>query len=123
MGNAWIQRFLFFAEGGNPPPQSPWDSMLPTLGFLAIIFIFFYFIMMRPQSKERQKRQEMLANIKKNDRVLTIGGVYGVVMNVHREADEVILKVDEANNTKLRVTLSSIARVLSGTPAEDTKSE
>jgi preprotein translocase subunit YajC len=123
MGNAWIQRFLIFAADGNPQPQSPWDSMLPTLGFLAIIFIFFYFIMMRPQSKERQKRQEMLANIKKNDRVLTIGGVYGIVVNVHREADEVILKVDEANNTKLRVTLSSIARVLSGTPAEEAKSE
>ena len=58
--------------------------------------------------------------MKKNDRVVTIGGIYGVVMNVHREADEVTLKVDETTNTKLRVTLSSIARIISGeTAAED----
>ena len=54
----------------------------------------------------------MLAAMKKNDRVITAGGIYGVVTNVHQEADEVTIKVDEATNTKLRVTLSSIARIL-----------
>jgi preprotein translocase subunit YajC len=54
----------------------------------------------------------MLSNLKKNDRVVTVGGIYGVVSNVHREADEVTLKVDESTNTKLRVTMASIARVL-----------
>jgi preprotein translocase subunit YajC len=54
----------------------------------------------------------MLGALKKNDRVVTVGGMYGVVTNVHFEADEVTLKVDESNNTKIRVTLGSIARVL-----------
>jgi preprotein translocase subunit YajC len=53
----------------------------------------------------------------KNDRVLTAGGIYGVVMNVHREADEVTIKVDEATNTKLRLTLGSVTRVLGDEPS------
>ena len=67
----------------------------------------------------------MLGALKKNDRVITAGGVYGVVTNVHREADEVTLKVDESSNVKLRVTLSSIARVLGdeATPSDDSTSK
>ena len=51
--------------------------------------------------------------------MVTIGGIYGVVTNVHREADEVTIKVDEATNTKLRMTLGSIARVLVDEPSGD----
>ena len=54
----------------------------------------------------------MLSAVKKNDRVLTAGGIYGVVAAVNRESDEVTIKVDETSNTKLRMTLSSIARVI-----------
>ncbi len=61
----------------------------------------------------------MLAAVKKNDRVVTAGGIYGVVTNVHQEADEVTVKVDEATNTKLRVTLSSIVRVLGDEPSDE----
>ena len=65
----------------------------------------------------------LLAAVKKNDRVLTTGGIYGVVTNVHREANEVTIKVDEATNTKLRMTLGSIAQVLGDEPAEDAASK
>jgi preprotein translocase subunit YajC len=76
------------------------------------IILLFWFLLIRPQRQEQSRRQQMLAAVKKNDRVITAGGIYGVVTNVHREADEVTIKVDEATNTKLRVTLGSIARVL-----------
>ena len=118
------QLMLFAQQGGGgaAPPQNGGSNLLGMLIPILGIGFIFYFLMIRPQSKEKQKRQEMLSNVKKNDRVLTIGGIYGVVQNVHKEADEVILKVDEGNNTKLRVSLSSIARVLSGAPGEETKS-
>jgi preprotein translocase subunit YajC len=111
---------MLFAEGGNPPADGGGNVNLfiQILPFLAIGLLF-YFMLIRPQRKEQSRRQNMLANVKKNDRVVTIGGIYGVVMNVHREADEVSLKVDEATNTKLRITLSSIARVISGESAEE----
>jgi len=72
----------------------------------------FYMLVMRPQKKEQSKRASMIDALKKNDRVVTIGGIYGVVANVHREADEVTIKIDEATNTKIRVTLGAISRVV-----------
>jgi preprotein translocase subunit YajC len=83
--------------------------MLP---FIVAIMVLFWFLLLRPQQQERKRHQAMLAAVKKNDRVITIGGIYGVVTNVHREADEITIKVDEAANVKLRVTLGSIGRVL-----------
>jgi preprotein translocase subunit YajC len=107
-----------FAEeappGKNQDSVGPLGSMLVPL---VLLFMVFYFFMIRPQRREQTRRQAMLGAVKKNDRVVTIGGIYGVVANVHREADEVTLKVDEATNTKLRITLSSIARVLGDEPS------
>jgi preprotein translocase subunit YajC len=120
----WLSSLMLFADGGNGGGNPPADSgggvnlFIQILPFLAIGLLF-YFMLIRPQRKEQSRRQDMLTNVKKNDRVVTIGGIYGVVMNVHREADEVSLKVDEATNTKLRITLSSIARVISGESAEE----
>jgi preprotein translocase subunit YajC len=102
-------------------PGDPVQLLVQIIPFVAIFFLF-YFIMIRPQKREQSRRQTMLDAVKKNDRVVTIGGIYGV-MNVHREADEITLKVDEATNTKLRVTLSSIARVVGDAPAEDTSTK
>jgi len=93
--------------------------LLQFLPFIAI-GVLFYFLLIRPQRGEQARRLAMLSAVKKNDRVVTIGGIYGVVTNVHREADEVTIKVDEATNTKLRVTLSSIGRVLGDEPSADT---
>jgi preprotein translocase subunit YajC len=101
-----------FAEGTPAPQGGEVSPLLQSMPLFLAIFVLFYFLLVRPQRREQSRRQALLSAIKKNDRVVTIGGVYGVVMNVQREADEVTIKVDEATNTKLRVTLSSIARVL-----------
>ncbi len=93
-------------------------AALQPLLLFAVLGLLFYLMMIRPQRREQARRQEMLGNVKKNDRVVTIGGIYGVVTNVHREADEVTIKVDEGTNTKLRMTLSSIGRVLGAEDSE-----
>jgi preprotein translocase subunit YajC len=79
---------------------------------MAAVVFFFYFFMIRPQRREQMERQKMLDAIKKNDRVVTIGGIFGIVANVNKDAKEVTIKVDEASNTKLRLTIGSVARVL-----------
>ncbi len=94
--------------------------MLLSMGMIALVF---WFLFLRPQRKEQQQRQSMISTMKKNDRVVTVGGIYGVVTNVHREADEVTIKVDEATNTKLRVTLGSISRVLGDQPSPATTAD
>ncbi|OHB73395.1 MAG: preprotein translocase subunit YajC [Planctomycetes bacterium RBG_13_63_9] len=107
---------VYAAEDG--PKQSSGNLFNMLLPFLAIGFLF-YFLLIRPQRREQARRQALLAAVKKNDRVLTAGGIFGMVTNVHAEADEVTVKVDEATNTKLRVTLSSIARVMGDEPSDD----
>ncbi len=104
---------LFAADNAAPAKDAaPAGSMLNMLLPFVAIFVLFYFLLIRPQRREQARRKDMLGAVKKNDRVLTAGGIYGVVANVNRDADEITVKVDEATNTKLRLTFSSIARVL-----------
>jgi preprotein translocase subunit YajC len=79
---------------------------------LLIIFMLFYFIVLRPQKRKEQEFREMVRNIKENARVVTIGGIYGVVTNVQREAERLTIRVDESTGAKLKVNMSAIARVL-----------
>jgi preprotein translocase subunit YajC len=81
----------------------PLGSLLP---FVAIIAIF-YFLIIRPQNKRQKETQKMLAALKKGDRVVTIGGIHGVIQSVKESA--VIVKVDE--NTKLEFNRSAISSV------------
>lgn len=85
-----------------------------------MVFAMYIFIVQQPKAKrEQQARQQMLKNLKKNDHVLTTGGIYGVVTNVQLDADEVTIRVDDASNARLRMTLSSVARVLGDESAGD----
>jgi len=93
-------------------------SMVWFLPYL-VIFYLFYLIFIRPQRKEQNQRQMMLANMKKNDRVLTVGGIFGVVTNLDRDKNEITIRVDDSTNTKLRMALSSIARVLGDEPSKE----
>jgi len=78
---------------------------------LIAIGIVFYFLLLRPQRKEQASLEAMLAALKKNDKVLTIGGVIGSVANISSDGQEVTLKVDD--NTRIKFIRSSIQRVLS----------
>jgi preprotein translocase subunit YajC len=77
-----------------------------------MIVLLYFFMILKPQRQREQTHKTLLQNLKKNDRVVTIGGIYGVVVNVQREQDEVTIKVDEGTNAKLRLTISAIARVI-----------
>ena len=99
------------AAGGNAP--APGGDAGPPIMLYAIVGILalFYFMVIAPERKKSKAYKEQVAAIKKNDRVVTIGGIYGVVANVNRDADKITLKVDD--NTKIDFTLGSISRVVS----------
>ena len=112
----FLTSILLFAEdaapaGGQGAQQGP-AGLLSMMFPLALIFLLFYFLIMRPERRKQADHKSLLESLKKNDRVITIGGIYGVVANVQRDDDRVTLKIDEANNTKIDVTFNSIARVL-----------
>lgn len=74
-----------------------------------LIFLVMWFLVIRPQKKEQKRRMEMINNIRKNDRVLTSGGFFGVVQSI--KENEVELRIDEKNNTRIRVVKSAIINV------------
>ena len=80
--------------------------------FLPIVAIglVFYFLVIAPANKQRKKQQEMLGTLKKGDRVLTTGGIYGTIQGVEPEA--VYLKI--AENVKVKVARSAISGVVAG---------
>lgn len=79
---------------------------------LAFMAVFFYLLLWRPQQKKQQETKSMLDNLKEKDRIVTIGGIHGVVTNVQRDQDAVTIRIDEATGTKIRVSLSAISRVV-----------
>jgi preprotein translocase subunit YajC len=80
--------------------------------FLPIVAIglVFYFLVIAPANKQRKKQAEMLSTLKKGDRVLTTGGIYGTIQGVEPEA--VYLKI--AENVKVKVARSAISGVVTG---------
>jgi preprotein translocase subunit YajC len=101
------------ADAADPAgqPSEFIKTLIQTLP-LALIAVAAYLLLFRPEQERRRRQQEMLGGLKRNDRVLTSAGIYGTVANVDRDADRVVLKVDDAANVKISVTLSSVARVL-----------
>ena len=74
---------------------------------LVLVMLIFYFMLIRPQKKQERERQDMLAKIKKNDEVVTSGGMHGVVLNVKDKT--VTLRIDD--NVKIEIDRSAVARV------------
>jgi preprotein translocase subunit YajC len=100
------------AEAAPAPDGGGQGSMLPLVAPMVAIFFLFYLLILRPERRKQAEHKLLLEAVKKNDRIVTIGGIYGVVTNVQRDADRVTIKIDEANNTKIDVTFGAIAKVI-----------
>ncbi len=97
-------------QGAANPAQLIVTFVIP----IAFMFGVFYFLLIRPQRKQEKQRQEMLKALQKNDKVVTIGGIHGVVANVRSQDNTVVLKVDESGKVRLKVSRSAVSRLLSG---------
>lgn len=72
-------------------------AMLLQLSPILLVFVIMYFVMIRPEKKRRKKEQDMLAALKKGDRVCTIGGIYATIDNI--KDDTITLSVGKADQT------------------------
>lgn len=93
------------AAGGGE--VSPWNMLVP----MVLILPLFYLMIIRPERRKQAAAKTLLEGMKKSDRVVTAGGVKGVISNINRNSDEVTLVVDESSGTKMRFTIGSIVRV------------
>ena len=87
----------------------PAEGASPLVTFLPLIIIaaIFYFLIIRPQKKREQERQDMIEAVKKGDKIVTIGGVHGTVRRI--DEDSVLAEVD--SSVKLRIDKNAIANV------------
>lgn len=99
--NQLIFSLLMGAPSGSG--ATSWVSMLPIVAIVAV----FYFLIIRPQNKKQKETQRMLSELKKGDRVVTIGGIHGLIQSVREST--VILRVDE--NCKVEFSRSAIGTV------------
>jgi preprotein translocase subunit YajC len=109
----WDIAYAQTAPGTGGPSQL--ISFLPLL----LVFVIFYFLLIRPQQKKAKEHQQMLSKLKKNDEVMTSGGIYGKVTNL---ADNVVT-LEVAPNVRIRVHRPQISAVVSGekTSAKEAK--
>ena len=118
---AFIFQLTLFAADAAPAPGAGAEDPYAFLRFLlpmSIVMVLFYMMMIRPQKRKEQELRNQVNAIKENDRVVTIGGIYGVVTNVQRDAQRVTVRVDESTGTKLRLNMTAIARVLTAEEQE-----
>lgn len=96
--------FLQQAQPGARPQGSIFTAMLPFI----LVFVIFYFLLIRPQRTKQKRHQEMVEQLKPGDKVITAGGIHGTVMGVQK--DRIELKI--ASNVKVDISKNSIAVIL-----------
>jgi len=106
----WL--ILAEAEGATDAASGPelWPALLA-------MFAVFYFLILLPQKKEKKRHASILQNLKKNDKVVTVGGIVGTVANVVNDSKEITLKVDD--NTRIKFLRTHIGQVLTDEGSEE----
>ena len=94
---------------GQPSGQDPSQGMFSTLIMFALIIAIFYFMILRPQQKRQKERQKLLGSIKKGDKIVTAGGLYGTIAGL----DEKTVLLQVADNVKMKFDRSAVASVIS----------
>jgi preprotein translocase subunit YajC len=96
-----LQQFILMApqaSGGNPLMQ-----ILP----LVLIVVVFYFFMIRPQVKKAKEQKKYIEALKKGDKILTIGGIYGKIVEIRDDAT-IIMEVEDG--TKMKISKNAVSQ-------------
>ncbi len=91
------------------------SSLLPGMIPFILIFVLFYFLILRPQQKQSRELKEMKSNLKRGDNVLTSGGIYGKVVNVNED----VLSVEIAKGINIKMTRSGVSAIVN--PEDENK--
>lgn len=94
------------AEGQMDPNQQPQGSPYTMWIMLGLIFVVMYFFMIRPQKKQQKEIQKFRDSLAKGDKVVTIGGIFGTVVEV--KEDSVLIEID--NGVKIRVSKQALVK-------------
>jgi preprotein translocase subunit YajC len=111
-GNTVASAALLAQEAGGAGGGGGFESLFGSMAIpLMITFLLMYLLLMRPEQKKRKEMEARVAAVKKNDHVVTIGGIYGTVVAAQTDSKFVTLRVDDSTGTKLKVLRSAISHV------------
>lgn len=108
------------ADGDAAPPSLVESLLRNPLSLFAGLMLLFYLMVLLPERRKQAAAARRRGELKKNDRVLTNGGIYGTVVATTPGSDDITLRIDDANNTQIRIVRSAISTVL--TPGKDESS-
>ena len=111
----------FLAQGGGGGGAGDFLTGSGFLLPLILTMVVMYLFLMRPEQKKRKEMEKLLASIKKNDHIVTVGGIYGTVVAAIPDAPYVTIRVDDSNGTKLKILRSAISRVGAPDETDDAK--
>src|SRR5664280_760891 len=105
-----MRLFELIAMGGPSPgtDQDPRAGILNMVFMFVILGVMFYFLLIRPQQKQRKQQEDLLKNVKTGDKILMSSGIYGIVSNVKEKS----LMVKIAENVKVEVLKSAVSSVV-----------
>src|ERR1051325_3010275 len=101
--------FLLFAADPAPAEPSLVQTFYQFAPFLGIL-VLAYFLFLRPMRRQEAERQAMLNKMKKNDEILTTGGIYATIVEVSEKEDKITVKI--ADNVRVKIVKAAIARNL-----------
>jgi preprotein translocase subunit YajC len=107
MNSLFLSLLMGIPQGQGAAGAEGTGGMIQMLVPLALVVVIFYFLIIRPQNKKQKETQKMLNSMKKGDKVVTIGGIHGIIQSV--DETTVIVKVDE--NAKVKFLKSAIATI------------
>jgi len=113
-----ISTILFLAQQ-NAAPAQPQPDLISTLLPFLFMGVVFYFILIRPQQKRQKQHQQLLANLKTGDKVVTSSGIHGLIANVKETT--FLLKI--ADNVKIEIDKSAVSGVEKQSEAKATVTE
>ncbi|MDO5552299.1 MAG: preprotein translocase subunit YajC [Planctomycetia bacterium] len=102
-------------------PAAPGGGMFQLILIVFMTLIAMYLLFVLPRKTQEKKTQNMLNSLKKNDRVMLTCGLIGTVYSIDLEQHEIVLKVDEATNTKMRFSTGAIYFVYQDKDKQDKK--
>ena len=101
--------FYVLMQAGNTQAK---PNILASLFPFLLIFLIFYFLLIRPQRKKQKDHQKMIDDLKIHDDVITTGGIVGRIVNIKKDKNTVVLRVDETTNAKIEFQRGAISGVL-----------
>ena len=101
----------------TPIQQILGNPFIPIVG----LFFLYYFIVLAPERRRKREETLMKSALKKNDRIITIGGIHGTVVAAPADSNVITIRIDESGSTRVKINRSAIATIVSDKEGQEGK--